>query len=198
MKKLTVILFVVLFALVAVLFYFQFSGNKKSKSGSPANVVNSSAQGIVFVNIDTIIFNFDMFKDRRNDLMTKQKNAEGELTSKGSLFEKNAKDYQEKVNKGLVTRAQAAQLEQALQTQQNELLGLRDKLQSDLMEEEQVINRQVIDYITKYLEDNKSDYNYQFILGKSFGSVVLYGENSLEITGKVLEGLNKKYKAEKK
>jgi outer membrane protein len=198
MKKLTVILFVVLFVLVAVLFYFQFSGNKTSKSGAPGNVVNSTAQGIVYVNIDTIIFNFDMFKDRRNDLMTKQKNAEGELASKGSQFEKNAKDYQEKVNKGLITRAQAAQIEQALQTQQNELLGLRDKLQTDLMEEEQVINRQVIDYITKYLEDNKSDYNYQFILGKSFGSVVLYGETSLEITAKVLEGLNKKYQSEKK
>lgn len=198
MKKLTVILFVALFILVAVLYFFQFSGNKSQKGDKAGNVVNSNAQGIVYVNIDSIILNFDMTRDRRNDLLVKQKNAEGELNTKGSQYEKGVKDYQEKVNKGLVTRAQAAQIEQGLLQQQQELVALRDKLQSDLMEEEQVINRQIIDYITKYLEDNKSEYNYQFILGKSFGSVVLYSDSSYEITKRVLDALNKKYQAEQK
>lgn len=198
MKKLTVILFVALFLLVAVLYYFQFSGNKSPKGDKSGNAVNSFAQGIVYVNIDSIILNFDMTRDRRNDLLVKQKNAEGELNTKGSMYERGVKDYQEKVNKGLVTRAQAAQMEQALLQQQQELVALRDKLQGDLMEEEQVINRQIIDYITKYLDDNKSEYNYQFILGKSFGSVVLYSDSSYEITQRVLDALNKKYQAEKK
>jgi outer membrane protein len=198
MKKLTVILFVALFLLVAVLYFFQFSGNKSPKGEKSGSGVNSNAQGIVYVNIDSIILNFDMTRDRRNDLLVKQKNAEGELNTKGSQYEKGVKDYQEKVNKGLVTRAQAAQIEQGLLQQQQELVALRDKLQNDLMEEEQVINRQIIDYITKYLEDNKSDYNYQFILGKSFGSVVLYSDSSYEITQRVLDALNKKYQAEKK
>jgi outer membrane protein len=66
------------------------------------------------------------------------------------------------------------------------------------MEEEQVMNRQVLDYITKFLEENKSEYNYQFILGKSFGSVVLYSDSTLDITERVLGALNKKYQSEKK
>ena len=139
-----------------------------------------------------------MYFDRRNDLMAKQKSAEAELNSKGSQYEKGAKDYQDKVNKGLVTRATAAQMEQSLVQQQQELVTLRDKLQSNLVEEEQVMNHQIIEYITKFLEENKSEYNYQYILGKSFGSVVLYGDNSLDITQKVLDAINKKYKAEKK
>jgi len=49
-----------------------------------------------------------------------------------------------------------------------------------------------------FLEENKTEYNYQFILGKSFGSVVLYSDSSLDITGKVLDALNKKYQSEKK
>jgi outer membrane protein len=198
MKKLTVVLYVALFLLVAVLYYFQFFGNKNRKSVNSGNIVSSSALGIVYVNIDSIIFNFDMFKDKRNDLVTKQKNAEGELNTKVAQFQKDGTDYQNKVNKGLVTRAQAAQIEQVLTNQQQELVTLKDKLQTDLMEEEQVMNRQVIDYITKYLDENKADYNYQFILGKSFGSVVLYSDSSLEITKRVLDALNKKYKSEKK
>jgi Skp family chaperone for outer membrane proteins len=66
------------------------------------------------------------------------------------------------------------------------------------MEEEQVMNRQILEYITTFLEQNKSDYNYQFILGKSFGSVLLYSDSTLDITPKVLDALNKKYQAEKK
>ena len=76
-------------------------------------------------------------------------------------------------------------MEQALAQQQQELVGLRDKLQSNLMEEEQVMNRQILEYITKFLEENKSEYNYQYIFGKSFGSVVLYGDSGLDITQRV-------------
>jgi outer membrane protein len=199
MKKLSVILYVVLFLAVAGLYFLHFSGNKKNKkSETVMNNNRSPAQGIAYINIDTVIFKFDMFLDRRNDLMTKQKSAEAELNSKGSQYEKGAKDYQDKVNKGLVTRATAAQIEQSLVQQQQELVSLRDKLQSNLVEEEQVMNRQILEYITKFLEENRADYNYQFILGKSFGSVVLYGDNSQDITQKVLDAINKKYKAEKK
>ena len=73
-----------------------------------------------------------MFNDKREDLLTKQKSAEAELNSKGSQYEKGARDYQEKVQKGLVTRATAAEMEQALLQQQQELVDLRDKLQSNL------------------------------------------------------------------
>lgn len=196
MKKLTIALFAVLFLAVAVLFFLNFSGNKKSNKNG--NNISTPAQGIAFVNIDTVIYKFDMFFDRRADLMAKQKNAEAELNSKGTTYQNSIKDYQDKVNKGLITRADAAQREQALTQQQQELVTLRDNLQSNLMEEEQVMNRQIIEYITSYLEANKADYNYQYILGKSFGSVVLYGDGGLDITQRVLDALNKKYQAEKK
>jgi outer membrane protein len=139
-----------------------------------------------------------MFFDRRGELVEKQKNAEAEMNSRGKLYEKNARDYQDKISKGLVTRSVAAEMEQQLYQQQQELMSLRDKLQSDLLEEEQVMNRQIVDYITNFLEENKSDYNYNYILGKSFGSVVLYADSGLNITRNVLDALNTRYKAEKK
>jgi outer membrane protein len=196
MKKLSIVLYVVFSLAIIGIYILHFTGNKK-KVNTPVTA-GAPIGGIAYVNIDTVIFKFDMFFDRRNDLLSKQKNAEAELNSKGTLYEKGVKDYQEKVNKGLITRATAAQMEQTLTQQQQELVTLRDKLQSNLMEEEQVMNRQILEYITKFLEENKSEYNYQFILGKSFGSVVLYSDNGLDITQKVLDAINKKYKGEKK
>jgi outer membrane protein len=199
MKKLSVALFAVLFTAVAVLYYFQFkSKNQTGKASTNGSISEMPKQGIVYVNIDSVIFNFNMFSDRRMELMAKQKNAEAELNSKGTQYEKGVKDYQDKVNKGLVTRATAAQMEQGLVQQQQELVTLRDKLQSNLVEEEQVMNRQVLEYITKFIEENKTQYNYQFILGKSFGGPVLYSNSSLEITQQLLTALNKKYQTEKK
>jgi outer membrane protein len=196
MKKLSVALFVVLFLAVIGLYALHFTSGKKNSKGEVSAL--PPAGSVAYINIDTVIFKFDMFTDRRTDLLAKQKSAEAELNSKGTQYEKGVRDYQEKANKGLITRATAAQIEQSLTQQQQELVALRDKLQSNLMEEEQVMNRQILEYITKFLEENKADYNYQFILGKSFGSVVLYGDSGLDITQKVLEALNLKYKAEKK
>ncbi len=199
MKKLPVVLFVVLFLAVAFLYFMQFRGGKKAGIGTGSDTPGTVAAGdIAYVNIDTLIFKFDMFADRREEFATKQQNAENELNTKGSTYEKGARDYQDKVTKGLVTRATAAEMEQSLMQQQQDLVNLRDKLQADLLEEEQVMNRQILEYITNFLELNKDEYKYQYVLGKSFGSVVLYGNNSLDITQMVLEGLNIKYQSEKK
>ncbi len=199
MKKLNVALYAVLFLAVIGLYLLHFTSGKKANSNDSAgNNAGSTASGMAYVNIDSVIFKFDMFTDRREELLAKSKSAEAELTSKGTQFEKGARDYQDKVNKGLITRATAAQIEQSLTQQQQELVTLRDQLQSNLMEEEQVMNRQIIEYITKFLEANKAEYNYQYIFGKSFGSVVLYSDKSLDITQKVVEAVNAKYRAEKK
>jgi outer membrane protein len=196
MKKLSIVLFVVLSLAIVGLYILHFTGNKKNSTSETGIAV--PAGGIAYINIDTVIFKFDMFTDKRSDLLSKQKSAEAELNSKGTQYEKGVRDYQEKVNKGLITRATAAQLEQSLTQQQQELVSLRDNLQSNLMEEEQVMNRQILEYITTFLEEHKSEYNYQFIFGKSFGSVVLYSDSALDITQKVLDAINIKYKAEKK
>jgi len=196
MKNLSVILYVVIFLAIGGLYLLHFTGGRKNSQSESASSVPAGA--IAYVNIDSMIVKFDLFTDRRNELLEKQKTAEAELNSKGTQYERGARDYQDKVSKGLVTRATAAQMEQALLQQQQELVNLRDQLQSNLMEEEQVMNRQVIDYITTFLEKNKAEYNYQYIFGKSFGSMILYSDSTLDITQKVLDALNKQYQSEKK
>lgn len=196
MKNLTLGLVAVLFLAVAGLYILHFTGRNSAEQ--PVQTATAPSGSIAFVNIDSVIFKFDMFTDKRTDLESKQKNAEAELNSKGTQYERGIKDYQDKVTKGLVTRATAADMETSLTRQQQELISLRDKLQTNLMEEEQVMNRQILDYITKYLEENKSQFPYQFIFGKSFGSVVLFGDSALDITNQVLAGLNQKYQGEKK
>ena len=199
MKNLTNVLLALLFLAVAALFVLHFTGNKKtSKDKNTEGTASAVSGGIAFVNIDTVVFKFNMYSDRREELLVKQKSAESELNSKGTQYERGVKDYQDKVNKGLVTRATAAEMEQSLLQQQQELVNLRDQLQNNLLEEDQVMNRQVLEYITTFLQEHKGEYNYQYVLGKSFGSPILYGDSAMDITQQVVDGLNAKYQTEKK
>lgn len=200
MKKLSVILNVVLLAAVVVIYVLHFAGGRKStkSNNSGDNVpVEVTSSGIAYVNIDTVIFKFAMFTDKRAVLVEKQKSSENELNTKGQAYEKGVLDYQNKASKGLITRATAEQMEQSLMQQQQSLVELRDKLSYELAEEEQVMNRQILEYITTFLDSAKSEYNFQYILGKSFGGQILYSDEALDITARVVEGLNKKYQEEK-
>jgi outer membrane protein len=194
MKKLPLILSVVSILAVLVFFVLEFTekDNDENQVDGVERVSKSTGE-IAYVDIDTIIYNFDMYFKLRDELMKKQESSEAELNSKGSQYEAGAKDYEEKVRKGLVTRATAAQMEQVLIQQQQEIVNLRDQLQYALMEEEQVMNRSILDYIYKYLEVYNKDHNYEFILGKTFGGPVLLSDSGSNITAEVLKGLNEYY-----
>ena len=196
MKKLPLIFSAVALAAVILLFVLEFT-DKDEISDSKAVAGFTVTGGIAYVNVDSIIISFDMYFDLRNELIKKQEGAESELSSRGSQYETQVKDYEDKVRKGLVTRATATQMEQDLIQQQQQLVSLRDQLQYDLMEEEQVMNRRILEYIYDYLEVYTSENNYEYILGKSFGGPLLYANSNLEITADVLKGVNKYY-AEKK
>ena len=203
MEKKSVIIYAIIFLAVAGSYILHFTGKKEKKeiirtefvAGASGDV---STGVIVTVDIDSLIFNFDMFINLRDELFEKQRRAEADLTARGNRLERDVREFQEQVSRGLITRATQEQRAQALGQQEQELINYANQLQADLMEEEQVMNRQVLDYIMKYLEERKSEYNYSYVLGKSFGGVILYSEPALNITAETLAGLNRKYQSERR
>jgi len=202
MKKVPLILNIVLLLAVAALFVLHFTGKgKKSEvtEGVTGAVTHAFASsGIAFVDFDTILLNYDRFTDLRDELASKQRTSEAELTAEGQKFEKEAADFQDKVQKGLVTRSRAQEMQQQLIAEQERITQLRDDLSLELMEEEQVMNRQVLYAIMEFLEEYNKKYNYQYILSNTLGGALLYANDTLDITADVLKGLNEKYHEETK
>lgn len=199
MKNLSLILNAILIVAVGVLFYLHFAGTSTSVNNTPLNIregVAMPASGIVYVNIDTLLNNYLYFQELQGDFEDKQAEMEAELNNRGRQYETSALDYQNKVQRGLVTRREAAELEQQLLQEQQDLLELRDQLQAELAEEEMVGNRRLVNAIMEYLKEYNEDYNYQFIFSNSFGDNVLFANEGLDITNSVLEGLNAKYQSE--
>jgi len=170
-----------------------------NKTGATAADVRSAEfkGGIAFVELDTIIARFDMAKDKSSELETKTKNSEAELTAKSQAFDRDVRDYQNKAQKGLITRATAAEMEQTLAQQQQNLIALRDQMAYNLNEEGVVAQRQVLEYINTFLVEFNAEHGYQYILAKQFPGPILYSDSTLDITTDVIAGLNAKYNAEK-
>ena len=169
--------------------------NQPAGTGEAAELKAGGA--IAYVELDTVIARFDMAKDKATELEEKTRNSEAELASKSQAFDRDVRDFQNKVQKGLVTRATAAEMEQTLQQQQQTLLQRRDEMAYNLNEESIVAQRQVLEYINMYLAEFNADRGYHYILAKQFPGPILYSDTTLDITDDVVAGLNARYNAEK-
>lgn len=153
---------------------------------------------IAYVNIDTVLTRYDLAVELRTSLEAKYKKAENELNSKMNRLQKDVLDYQEKIQKGLVTRSQAAEMEERLNMQQQTLIENRDKLMGELSEEEAVMNNRIYYGVTEFLTSYNADGKYSMILSTTAAGPVLNADPSLDITAEVVNGLNRRYAEEKK
>ena len=206
MKNLSLILNAVLFAAVIFLYLFVFVIDSDDKTAiKPARVANDSAlaamaeSGIVYINIDSVLNNYDMYFDIQTDLQDKLKTSDAQLMSQQQKLQKEMEDFQYKIDSGLVTRAEAAELQQQLAQKEQSLYQLQQSLQLQLAEEEAVAQRKVLNSIMEYLEklEASGTYQYQFVLGTTFGGNILYANEQMNITDAVSDGLNEEYRNSK-
>lgn len=200
MKKLSLWLNVILIIAVAGIYFLHFTGNKASKpeiSEEGKQTEIDRDYSIAYVNIDTLIQNYDMFIDKNDELMEKRNESEAELQIQSRNLEKEVRDFQDKVNKGLITRTKAQMLQQELAQKEQQLYANRDNMVMQLSEEEQVMLRQVLNEVMLFLEEYNKEYNYRYIFSNSFGGQLLYADKALNITQDVLKGLNEAYNNKK-
>jgi outer membrane protein len=200
MKHIHFIVEGVLAVAIVALFILNFSG-KKADYKSVASASSSSAKAgvtIAYVNMDTLLAHYESYTDKSKEIQQKQKSAESELDARSRNYQKSLADYQYKAQKGLITRAEAQQIEQQLGQEQQNLLGLRDKLGSELSDTQVVMNRKLYDEIQQYLKEYNKDGRYTYILSNTFGGNLLFAADSLDITQEVLKGMNEKYAKNKK
>ncbi len=151
---------------------------------------------IAYVNMDSLITNYGRYMDLSAEFEAKATKVQKDLESRARRLQNEAMDYQEKVQKGLVTRSQAAQLQEDLEKKGNNFEADRQKQMASLSEEEQVLTNQVIHAVVQYVEQFNADLRYKMILTTSGNSPVLHADPALNITKVILDGLNADYAAE--
>lgn len=190
MKRLKFFLFVAIAALL-----FSCKSNTNDTTNVNATKVDLAPSGsIVYVQLDSLVNQYDMFNDLKSELEAKIATIQNDLAKQGRDLENSAKDFENKVKKGLLTQSQAELQNRQLVERDQTLQNLSRQKQIEIQEEQDVLYRKVMDAIQTYLQSYNETHNYALILSTSAASnTVMIGNPSLDITSDVLNGLNEEY-----
>ena len=193
----------VLAALVAATMLFA-SCNTNTAAPAAAQQAGQSGElapagSIVYIQMDSLVNQNDMFNDLKSEIEAKVQAIDDDLRKKGNALEKSVQDFQNKLNKGLLTRSQAETQQQEWIEREQALRNLTGQKQMEMQEEEAVMVRKVMDAVQTYLNEYNKTHNYALNLTTSATTnTVIVGNPSLDITNDVLKGLNAEYIKSKK
>lgn len=195
MKQASIILNAVLLIAVGFLMIQHFKGPRPAGSATNGNsaVAATAANGdarIVFVNADSLLEKYELFKQKKEALTKKEKDADAALKARGKALEKEFMQAQQKVQEGLMTPNQVQQLEQQLSQKQQRLMEDQDRITKELVDETQKIQDELQKSVKDLLAAIRKEKGYDYILSYGPGTGVLMVNDSLDVTDLVLERLN--------
>lgn len=182
----------VLAIVVAVLF---FTANKKTAAPEAAEgeTIVAEAGSIVYFVLDRVVEEYDMANDLKSVVETKVNNIQNVVTTRQKKLEKSFNDFNDKVNKGLMTRTTAEAQAQKLEQQKAEFEQFANQKSQEIYEEQQVMTNQIIDAIQTYVEAYNEAKGYAMIIANQGGAPVITADAALDITDEIIAGLNEEY-----
>ena len=195
MKNTSIIINVVLGIAVIILYVLHFTGNSNTSSAD-GNSGSMSAEGlsIAYVNSDSLLKNYDYFKDLEKQFTEKRDKLNAEYQNRGMGLQREIENFQ--ATAGNMTQNQARAVQEDLSKKQQNLMMYQEQLGQQLMQEEARMNTALYDKVAAYLREYGLNKNLQIVLTYTKGSGVLYANDSLDITNEVMIGLNEAYKKE--
>jgi outer membrane protein len=188
-----------LLSAAALMAGFALTGcNNTANTAAPATQTDTTATAgsIVFFNIDKVVENYDMANDLRSVVETKVSGIQSEIDRRGNKLQKDANDFQNKMDKGLLTSSVANAQYQKLQQQQNDYQQYAVRKQQEMAEEQQVMLNQIMNAISEFVQAYNAEKQYALILttsGDILPAPVVTGSAALDITDEILAGLNAEY-----
>lgn len=196
MKQTPLILSViaVIAAVTALILSLTTPKNHHKPAAESAAGIEAAAGDIVYLRLDTLMLQYDMYSDLQSAFEAKAQTVDSDLNKKARKLESDIKNFENQINKGLLTRSAAEQQNNSLQQRQVNLQNEAAQKQQELAEESQVLLNQVMYAIKTYLEEFNKEHNFAAILTTTEATnIVMVGNPALDITQAVVDGLNAEY-----
>ena len=173
--------------------------SEKNPSANPSDstYVANATSGIVYIDLDRIVQEYDMASDLGAVVETRVKNIQDEVNRRGKQLENEMIEFQNKLNKGLITRSVAEVQGQELQQKQAQFNEYANQKNNEVIEEQTVMMNQIADAIQTFMDKYNEEKKYTMILTNQSGVPVISADPSLDITDDVIARLNEEYIKEK-
>jgi outer membrane protein len=183
-------------ALTLAVIFLGYQHFQHHSSGGSDTGAADTAKGkkIVYVQADSLLKNYDYYKDFQKEFESKGFQLENDLANKGRSFQNKVAFFQQRAQQGALSQDQAQSAQAQLGKEEQDITKYRDdqlrKLEEERLKKTEEFYGNIFEYIKSYNKEN----GYEFVLGYSKGGGILFADASLDVTKKIVEGLNKEYK----
>lgn len=198
MKQLPLILSIVSILGVIAMAIFSFpkhlAATDSQAETDSTSAVTAAKGDIVYIQLDKVVMEYDKYNDMRSTLESKAQGIQSDIERRGQKFQNDVNEFQNKINKGLMTRSVAEAQQISLSKQEQELNIYMSQKQSELQEEEFVMNNTIMNDIKTFLAEYNKTKGYSLILStQDITNTILIGDTALDISDEVIKGLNESY-----
>ncbi len=170
-----------------------FKGENKVEN-QDQSVASVKGASVVYLNTDSLLSKYKMSVELNEAFLKKQEDRRAELNIKASSLDKEATDFQKKVQSGaFLTRERAEKAQMELIQKKNSLDKLQQEMSENMMRERSEITKKLYDTLTNFLKEFNKTHNFDVILSTTLGGNVLYSKKGLDITNQVVDELNARY-----
>lgn len=154
----------------------------------------TTALRIAYVELDTLMSQYQLYKDYSEVLTQKGNNIQNTLAKKQKTLESHAASLQKKYeSNGFTTRDELERAQNSIQNEENQLHELAARLNEEFASEQARINEEARDSIQSFLTIYNKTKKYDYVMIKA-GDNLLIANPKYNITDDVVKGLNKRYK----
>lgn len=149
---------------------------------------------IGYVNVDSLLMNYNFAKDLNESLLRKQESTRATLNQREGQIRNAAADFERKLRNNAFLSTERAQQEQnRIMQMDQEYQQLAERLTQEFMIEQEKLNIQMEDTIRARMKEFNRDKHYEIIFSNRTTSTILFAEDKYDITNEVVEFLNSKY-----
>ncbi len=189
----------VLAVAVIILFILHFTTAPSTKEDSGRNLsalLNDSTLNlpIAFVNVDSLLVNYNFASDLNESLLRKEESTRATLNQRENQINSAAQEFERKLrNNAFLSQERAQQEQERIMKMNQEYQQLAERLSQEFLIEQQRLNLQMEDTIKVRIEEFNKSHNYEIIFSNISTSTLIFAQDKYDITDDVIQFLNNKY-----
>ena len=149
---------------------------------------------IAYINVDSLLMNYNFATDLNEALMRKEESSRASLTQKERQVQTAYQDFQRKIeNNAFLTQQRAAEEQQRIEKMGEEYQRMAQQLGNELGLEQQKLNIQLSDSVREALKDFNRNKNFEVILSNTASDNILLAHPKYDITDEIVVLMNKRY-----
>lgn len=193
---------------VIVLYVLHFNGQKSSVAATDGTDtiqeamleldslpnLGSNNGAIAFIDLEQLTKNSKLHQDGRASFERDIQKKQGEFMKKQQAYEESVGRYQQLAPS--LSQEVRDKRESELMEEQQKLVELRDRLESDLADKNENFTKDFLKKLDDYLKvlSKEKNYSYVFTYTKGAPASIVYAKDTLDITNQVVRSLNEQYK----